>query len=467
MSPGMAIREPVKIIDQSVKDQLLRCPFVDLIRLLYPDVKVRRNVMCNPIRGEKHPSLSCFTDDYGVWHWKDHSTGEHGDNIAFFRKAFPEFGYVEAVDRMAVMVLGQSAVGGVALGRRNASLLQSPVRGLPGSSSHEQAHGLTVLSRISMLSPDVPVELLDYCRGRGISNEVTGSYFTYVTYRNNGAVGQVLRADGSGLPIVGSDGEPLVDDGVRRAVGLLNDIDGYSLREPGFKGTNMQFISTILYGGYMPYKSVSFVGGDDGRSLVRGLRYDASSLRLYVNDKDYFSGVKQESVSMDVAFLDQWTGRLLDGRDLKGAVAVMNALNCFPGGMRDDVIVVEGMFDAASVVELERICPGFNRCQADMVVLNSTSNLLWAVPFLSAHRRILSYLDNDLSSQAGKKAFDVLKREVGYFSARVGTRPLVRSCSQLFYPHKDVNDYLRHWKGLDTPLQQAARNKKSFSVKPK
>ena len=107
----MLMDRTVRLVDDSVKDEVLRFPTVAMIRKLFPDVKMRgRSVMCNPLRGEKNASLSCFIDRYGYPRWKDHATGESGDNIDFFRKAYPELDYSDAVDRLSWIVLGRSAL---------------------------------------------------------------------------------------------------------------------------------------------------------------------------------------------------------------------------------------------------------------------------------------------------------------------------------------------------------------------
>lgn len=69
--------------------------------------------------------------------------------------------------------------------------------------------------------------------------------------------------------------------------------------------------------------------------------------------------------------------------------------------------------------------------QADVsaVVLNSITNLEKAIPFLSKHKLINAFLDND---DAGKQAFEKLQKR---------NLP-VMDISKRYAEFKDVNDYL-------------------------
>jgi len=64
------------------------------------------------------------------------------------------------------------------------------------------------------------------------------------------------------------------------------------------------------------------------------------------------------------------------------------------------------------------------------VVLNSTGNLEKALPFLSKHTQIYTYLDND---EGGKTAMQKLKK-MGF---------LVTDCSHLYAKDNDLNDFLQ------------------------
>lgn len=453
----------VKLIDQSVKDSILRFPTVELIRRLFPDVKFRgRSVLCNPLRGEAHASLSCFRGRDGFPHWKDHATGETGDNIDFYRLVCPDKGYVEAVDSLSWLLLGRSALQDVPAGQV-VSLSFSPQqrRHVP---AREPDPVLKVVSE-SPYRSDSPADLVSYTRGRGISDEVAGVLFRIVRFVNTNREGRFLTDEVTGLPVPDGKGGVLLDSGENVAVAMGNDIGGFSLRIPdtapcgGFKGTNASFLTTVLADGGAPRSLVRFAG--DGDSLVTGFSYDSYSRFLYVNRMQGFTGVEPWAVRFAVAFLDQWTGRYLEGRDLRAAGAVLNALN---GPVHRKVTVVEGMFDAASVVELNRLAGRGCTPDGDLVVLNSISNISWAVPFLSMHGEVRSLLDNDICSSAGQKAFAVMQESVRAFAARAGVACCVWSDSPSISPSKDVNDYLRRVKGFAEAPKETPRPAKTMKV---
>ena len=441
----------LKLIDNSVKDTILRYPTVELIRKLFPDVVLHgRSVLRNPLRGEKHASLSCFRDRSGCQRWKDHATDETGDNIDFFRKVYPELGYVEAVERMSLLLFGRSALVDVPAGTTIA--FHSPLERRPPV--HVPAREAPSALQLQVVLPygkdsGMPGHLVEYTRGRGISDEVASRYFNYVRFVNTNRAGRSVIDSSSGLPVVGDDGEIVREDGVNDAVALRNDIGGFSLRVPesaghdGFKGTNMSFLSTVLADGSAPAPIVSTFGDSD--FLVTHFRYDAATRKLHIGNGYGFSGVEPYVAPFAMAFLDSWTGRYLEGRERLCVVAMLSAMN---GPVHRTVAVVEGMFDGASVIELERLAGRGCVPGRDLVILNSLSNLKWAVPFLAMHGEVCSLLDNDLRSAAGEKAFAVLKQSVESFAGRVGVSSVVISQSSLFYPSKDMNDYLKTVKGF-------------------
>ena len=428
-------------IDESVKDSLLRYPTVELIRRIFPDVRMRgRSVMCNPLRGEHNPSLSCFRDRAGISRWKDFATGETGDNIDFFRLAYPELDYAEAVDRLSTMLLGRSAFAdGVSPVRRE------PLRQVRAAyASPEPAYALEIVSDVPFFAPGTPEALIAYSRSRGISDEVLGRYCRSVVFVNTNIRGRMETDPGTGLPLLGRDGRPILCDGRSEAVAIPNDAGGYSLRVPeaggrrGFKGCDRAFFSTILADGSFPSRNVRFFG--EGDNVVRGFVYDAASCVVQVNPTQGFAGVSPWAAHFARPFIGTWDGRRLEGRDLRAAVAVLDGLN---GPVNTVATVVEGMFDALSVIEFRRLNGRGSHPGTDLVVLNSLTNLSWAVPFLAMHREVRSLLDNDMRSSAGQKAFSVLREEVSSYSERCGRGCVVRSDSSLFAPHKDMNEYLQ------------------------
>ena len=434
-------------LDEYVKDTLLRYPTVDLVRLLFPDVRVRGRVLCNPLRGERNASFSCFRDRYGLSRWKDWATGESGDNIDFFRKVYPELGYAEAVDRLSGMLLGRSAfVEGGAVQAPSRPCRQAPASPAPVK---EEDPVLRIVSDVPLFSREAAPGLVDYVRSRGISDEVGSRYCRAVVFENTNVKGTVRMDPVTGIPITGADGVPEISDGRSAAVAIPNDIGGYSLRVPdqggrkGFKGCDRAFFSTILAGGFPLAPVVRFVGRGDSR--VAGLRYDEGSSTLYVNPSQGFAGVNPWAVRFAAPLLETWAGRRIEGRDMRACVAVLNALN---GPVHPVVTVVEGMFDALSVIEIERLSGRGPFPGGDIVVLNSVSHISWAVPFLAMHAEVRSFLDNDLRSSAGQKAFNQMEETVSMYASRCGVACSVRSHSGFFFPHKDVNDYLVASKGL-------------------
>ena len=455
---------PVKLIDSNIKDEVLRFPTVELIRRLFPGVRLGgRSVVLNPLRNDHHPSLSCFRDRAGFQRWKEHATGETGDNIDFFRKVYPDLGYVEAIDRLSLLVLGKSALQDFVPGQSVPVYSQARRQRMVHTDS-DVAPALRIISDVPYSVGGTPAALISYTRERGISDEVAGAYLRYVVYENANRKGRSVIDRSSGLPVVDGDGTPLMDDGRYEAVAMPNDIGGLSLRVPasggseGFKGTNMSFVSTLLSGGRIFGPEVRFTGRGEG--FVTGFGYDEPHRYLAVNRTQGFVGVEPWAVRPAVVFLDAWIGRYIEGRDLKGAEAVLRSLNC---PVSAEVDVVEGMFDAVSVIEFEKMAGRGAKPVRDLLVLNSLSNLQWAVPFLSVHSTVRSLLDNDMRSSAGQKAFDVLRERVEAFSSRLGVRCSVRSDSRVFYPCKDINDYLKERKGFSQLRGCEAEQKTVFA----
>ena len=439
----------VRIIDPSVKDELLRFPTVELIRLLFPDVKMHgRSVLCNPLRGERHPSLSCFRSYDGYPKWKDHATGEVGDNIDFFRLAHPDLGYVEAVDALSRLVLGKTALGESVVGDIPSYVHKAAV-------THHvplcETPGALVLRGVAPYEWS-PRELVDYTRSRGISDEVASKYLRSVTYINTNASGRTLIDPHSGLPLYDSDGNPQRRDGVCISLGMPNDILGYSLRTPdtplskGFKGATSSFLTTISASGEYGCDDprVVRIYGSDAPQL-KYFSYDVSSMSLYVSEGVYFCPVRPEVLHIAIPFLDDWSGRYLEGRELRCTLAVLRALNRASGRK---VFVVEGMFDALSHIELEVMAGHCAVPGDDLIVLSSLSNLRWALPLMSAYTEVCSVLDNDLRSGAGQNAFVKMQESIGAFSFRTGKPVSVVSLSGGLAPYKDLNEYLMYRKGF-------------------
>lgn len=440
------------IIDESLKDALLRFPTEELVDLLVPGLRSgRRRIMLSPFREERHPSFSCFRASNGTSRWKDHTTGETGDNISLYRRLYPSFGYAEALDRLSILVLGRSVYADGPL-----TALDIPSAGRPVKPFEEKVRcALTVVGVQPVSSPDVPVELVSYWRGRAISDETAFRYCSYVVFVNENRKGRMLIDHTTGMPLYGRNGEIMKDDGVNRSIALPNDAGGWSLRVPGtgggkgFKGTDRAFVSTILADGTRPAADVRLAGPGDG--FVSSLDYDEATHCLHIGRTQYFTGVQPYAAPYAMAFLDGYTGRYLSTRDRENVTAVLRMIS---GPVSSDVCVVEGMFDALSVIEMQRLRGRGTLPGGDLVVLNSVNNLRWAVPFLSMHRVVTSLLDNDLRSAAGQCTYAKMREDVASFSAAAGSpQPLVRSESGLFHPYKDVNDFLMKSRGfsVETP----------------
>lgn len=99
------------------------------------------------------------------------------------------------------------------------------------------------------------------------------------------------------------------------------------------------------------------------------------------------------------------------------------------GESSDAVAVFEGFFDFLSWIEDQ----GIDTLPCDVCVLNSVSNLRRALEFLSAHKEIHLYLDND---RAGSDA----AAQIECFCVNEDTR--VVSMSHLFDGYKDYNEML-------------------------
>ena len=459
-----------RLVSASVIDSLRRYPTVEVVRRLFPDVKMKgRTILCNPLRGETHASFSCFRDCYGFSRWKDHATGQSGDNIDFFRLANPAMGYVEAVDALSRLVLNRSAF------EDESSVRVHPVGIFPGRAAalrHAAEEPSKIrISLVSRFAEGIDPQfshVIEYTRSRGISDEVASRSLCIVSFVNANRVGRSLIDPASGLPVVDERGEIVRDDGASVAVGMMNDIGGFSLRVPpqgdggsGFKVTDSSFITTFLASGGRPLRSVRLFGVSDNVSRVDRVSYEPSSQLLFLNGRQGFSGVTPWAAAFATPFLSGWAGRFLEGKEMRCALAVLNALN---GPVNRRVTVVEGMFDGVSVMELEKRAGRPALPGGDLVVLNSISNIHWAVPFLAMHGEVVSLLDNDMKSSAGQKAYDQLKEKVEAYAAGVGVGSFVFSRSDMFAPEKDLNDYLKKHKDVFSVAAQVQGMKADAAV---
>lgn len=449
------------VLDQSVVDELKRFPTPRLVRLLFPGHPVRDNgVMRSPFREDHNPSFSCFRGRMGVSMWKDHATDESGDNISLYRKVYPQYGYVEAVDHLALLVLGRHAASTYTYGRAEVPARRAVPSSLyTHSVEHESESKLVVVRAGDLDARTVPAELRDYWRGRGISDAVARSLCRYVVFENTNRKGRALYDPSSGVPLLDRDGSTLKDDGLGRAIGLGNDAGGYVLRMPAtdshraFKGTTMpSFITTVTVNGQRPGRRV--VLGGEGTNFVNFVKYDMGAGFLWINNSQYFSNVDAGAAAFACAFVSGYENVTLGERDVRCIGAALDALS-LPAA--EEVVVVEGMFDGLSERELNK-----GRRGRDLVILNSVGNLRWAVPFICRHRRAVVMLDNDRS---GRKATSDLAGEVAGFCRATGVSVAVVDGSSLYEGYKDLNDALMASKGypverLDARQKDAADGRK-------
>lgn len=444
-----------------VKDELLRYPMAELLRRLYPGRTIRsRGVMPSPFREDKHPSFSCFVGSGGISKAKDHSTGESFDNISVYMKACPGLSYVEAVDGLSWLLLGRSAFieGGTSI----VPVLPKPYYGSPRAVGEG---ALRVSEILPLTDVSVPQYLRDYWRGRGISDENISRMCVYARYVNMNRRGQVMMDMTTGLPLLDNSGQEIKDDGVGEAIGLYNDIGGVVFRSPahgghaGFKGGSSSFVSVILADGSRPSVPVTFRG--EGDCIIHWAHPSYDGTVLFIGPGQAFCGLSPNIIQDAVRFLDSWIGTEVDARDVDCICAVLTAL----GGHRcGRAAVVEGMFDALSLTEMQgRAGRGFVP-GVDLVVLNSVSNTKWAIPFLAGEAEVRCYLDNDMRSGAGEKASEELKKAIMKFCEGRSSRPIFSDASSLFYPYKDLNDALVADKFPKKTESKSENNSKKFKA---
>lgn len=437
-------------IDQSIKDEILRYPGTEVLRRLFPGMHIpQRGAFRSPFRPDNTPSFSCFRDRYGIWRWKDFGTDESGDNIDLYRKVYPGTDYMQAVDRLSFMLLGRSAVEGFRVGsdvpyyqERRSRPVVNPAQLV------EPEHVLKVIGQDPLISSHTPTAFVDYWRQRCISDEVVSAYCSFIRYENTNRTGKLLYDRETRQPVFGPDGLQVRDDGKRAAIGLRNAIGGWSLRAPQFKGNTTSFVSFILSDGGFISDVVRLEGVGD--YLVTEATFNPADMSIRINETQRFVGLYESCMPFAEVYLSSWVGRQLSERDLKNVTAVLNSL-CAPCGRV--ATVVEGMFDALSLCEIQRlngrgIAPG-----TDVVILNSVSNLQWAIPYLSRHTEVHSLLDLDGESKAGQKAFDRMREQISEFSRRCGMGTFVKSYSAVFLPYKDLNDALKA--GRTSPYEKS------------
>ncbi len=433
----------VRILDEGVMDEIRRFSQPDLIRKLFPGHAVKdRGVMPSPLRDDRNASYSCFCSGGGVWKGKDFSTGEIYDNISLYRAVFPSMTFLDAVDSLSWLILNKSALAdyGASVNRTFSHL---PKRREVRRPEAERPSALRLVKVTRLDDSVVPGELKAYWRSRGISDANILSYCNYARFESTSLKGMMLMDRKSGCPIVDKEGNEMKDDGLRDSIGLYNDIGGMVFRVPqtaqraGFKGANTSFITTFLANGSRPQFGVALQGRGD--NVIHYCRYDETTCSILINPTQRFYGVSPQSAYYSAPLLDEWKGRVMDERDVKRICAVLTSLNSPACGK---AAVVEGMFDGLSFIEMQGMSGRGFRPGVDLIILNSITNLKWAVPFLAMENEVRIIFDNDLKSGAGNKAFNELKEKIGEYSAKCRKNTIVVSGDYLLGGSKDLNDAL-------------------------
>lgn len=139
-------------------------------------------------------------------------------------------------------------------------------------------------------------------------------------------------------------------------------------------------------------------------------------VRYMIRGKEYFA----------IGFRNDTGGWELRNSRFKGSSTPKNITTLDNGS--DTAMVFEEFIDFLSYLSLK----GNPSPSINTAVLNSVTNLQKAIPFLSRHRAVHAFLDND---DAGRKALARLKKSVP--SSEVIDQ------SVFYRDHKDLNDYWR------------------------
>lgn len=166
-------------------------------------------------------------------------------------------------------------------------------------------------------------------------------------------------------------------------------------------------------------------------SYLTGRGIDPAIARTYCREVRYTTGGKEYFA---IGFRNDAGGWELRNPLFKGSSTPKNITTLDNGS--DTAMVFEGFIDFLSYLSLKA-----NPTPAiDTTVLNSVTNLQKAVPFLSCHRVVHAFLDND---DAGRKVLARLEESL----------PLSEVIDQsVFYSdHKDLNEYWQEKRNLATP----------------
>ena len=164
---------------------------------------------------------------------------------------------------------------------------------------------------------------------------------------------------------------------------------------------------------------------------LTGRGIDPAIARTYCREVRYTIGGKEYFA---IGFRNNTGGWELRNSRFKGSSTPKNITTLDNGS--DTAMVFEGFIDFLSYLSLKA-----NPTPAiDATVLNSVTNLQKAVPFLSHHRVVHAFLDND---DAGRKALARLEESLPSTE--------VIDPSVFYRNHKDLNDYWQEKRNLATP----------------
>ena len=160
-----------------------------------------------------------------------------------------------------------------------------------------------------------------------------------------------------------------------------------------------------------------------GISASIGRRY-CKEAHYTVRDREYYG----------VAFMNILGGMEIRSRFFKGCYGVKapTVIRLDKAERQESCCVFEGFMDFLSykVLEERRDCEFVQRLSCDCIILNSTSIIQRAIPFIGVYVCADSYLDNDF---AGRQAFDTID---------LVNPGRIHDISTRFKPYKDLNDYL-------------------------
>lgn len=160
-----------------------------------------------------------------------------------------------------------------------------------------------------------------------------------------------------------------------------------------------------------------------------------SEVHYSIAGKNYFA----------IGFKNNDEGWELRNRDFKGSISPKNITTINNGN--DTVMAFEGFIDFLSYLSLkDNPSPVINT-----LVLNSTTNLSKAIPFLQSHRTVHAFLDND---EAGRKSLSSLRELLSSSE--------VIDHSGFYQNYKDLNE---HWQANSIPKNRVGENRSASIIK--